>query len=182
MRAMRPVDREVLMQPGRNSEQLERARNLRDLCDLGDPERWGGVGRIEIPVPRGVATDRTLQSAQFIRAQCGDLISRAWEVVAFWQLQGVEPNDAYQFKLIVTSGSGQATGTGNIILAPAAGIAPVLSPWETTATFGVVHLPEPLPACAIAIRAELRVVAAGGDPAHTFIANVQAAIAPRALI
>lgn len=164
------------------SGQIERARNLVDLGCLGNPERWGGVARLEVSVPTGVASDRIVQSQQFIRAQVADLTARAWELVAFWQLQNVGPNDTYQFKLLVTAGTGQASGTGNVILTPPIGIAPVLTAWETTGTFGVVHLPEPIPACALAIRAQLQVQAAGGDPAHLFVANCQVAIAPRAIL
>jgi hypothetical protein len=169
------------MQPGpKAGRTLERARNVVDLGPLGDPERWGGTGSVEIAAP-AVASDRTVFSPQIIRAQCDDLIARAWEMIVFWTLEGADESDTGQLDLEVTLGSGQVTGVGHIICFPPNPIAAAISYWENLPTQGTIHLPERLPACAIAARAKLRIVTDGSVPAHLVRATCRVLVAPRSL-
>jgi len=169
------------MQPGpKPGRTLERARNVIDLGPLGDPERWGGMGTVVVNAP-AVASDITSFSPQIIRAQCDDLIARAWEMIVFWTLEGNDQTDAGQLDLEVTLGSGQASGVGHIICYPSNPIAAAISYWENTPTQGTIHLPERLPACAIAARARLRIITAGSVPAHVVRATCRVLVAPRSL-
>lgn len=161
--------------------QIERAANTRDLHQLGDPERWGGDGDIELAVPTGNASDTTRFSKQIVRAQCADLIARAWNISAEYEVAGGAAGDAIALSLHVVWGSGQVSAEGYAQLPLLAVVPAGAFPWLSSPAGGALVLPQPLPATAIAIRARLRVVAPGTDPAHAVIARVKVCIAPRAL-
>jgi hypothetical protein len=162
---------------------FERAINTESLAHLGDPERWGGGATVEIPALQQVAIDRVVVSPQFVRAQCPDLVSRAWELISFWRIDGLDPvSDSATFELEVTAGSGQTTGHGFIALFPPSPIAAAASFWVNAPNEGTVHLSERIPACAIAVRSRLRLVSDGMAPDHVVRATCQVLIAPRSLL
>lgn len=164
------------MQTG--EKDFDRAQSRRDLAHLGDPERWGGADHLVAHVQRAGVWRR--EGAQIIRAQCADLIARAWELTAVWTLKGLTAGDVPEFYLDVTIGSGQSTSVGRLSLLPAI-IAPVPSHWVVTATGGTLSLPQPLPAVALAVRGLLIVTNAGGDPDHNVDGDVSVVVAPRAM-
>jgi hypothetical protein len=126
-------------------------------------------------------SDRIVFSGQIVRAQCPDLIARAWECIAFWTLEGNDPTDAGELSCEVTLGAGQANGVGRVILFPPNPIAAAISYWANEPTSGTIHLSEPLPACAIAIRGRLRIVSDGSVGAHLVRATISVLVAPRSL-
>ena len=164
------------MQPGKNSRQIERARNEVDLGPLGDPERWGGAADISIDVP--VHTE--VWSTQILRVQCADLIARAWDLMINWHLEGFRlGDDITRCGFELTLGVGQASRrmvldlTASLSGYPSAiapgptsgAILPVAwecQPWGSGYSDGTVTLPWCLPAVALAGRFVLGVV--GGGP------------------
>jgi hypothetical protein len=173
------------MQPTKGGAAIHdfvRAVNDSDLGPLGDPERWGGFCEIEITAPFGVLTDITRLGPQIIRAQCPDLIARAWTLICFWASEGADQGgadngDAF---LEITAGCGQASGTGRLTVVSGL-IAPVPSPWVVGPFAGTFQLPEPIPASAISIRPGGRLISDGTVPTHTVRSTFTVCIAPRAL-
>jgi len=166
----------------RGGKDFLRASNEESLGVLGDPERWGARGEVSVLVPTGNASDQTNFSEQIVRAQCAELIARAWEVSCIWAVDGRDAGDTMTLSLHVTWGVGQANAQGYIVL-PTVVVAPAGAfPWQTNPIEGTLQLPRPLPAAAISIRGRLRIVAAGGAAAHTVLATLGVFIAPRALV
>lgn len=163
----------------RTAPDFRRAINTKDLGVIGDPERWGSDGELSVAVPMA-GVDRVVESSQIVRAQCADLVARAWELVSVWSITGLSAGDAVTFELLVTMGSGQTSATGALSLIPSI-IAPVPSPWVQTPTGGTMALNTPIPASAVAVRLRMHVTNAGGDPAHTVVGKAAVMIAPRAL-
>lgn len=174
------------MQPntiaGRRIVDFARAVNDRELGPLGDPERWGGHCAIELTAPAGVASDQTKLGPQIIRAQCPDLVARAWSLIVFWTSVGADNtgHDNGESFLEITVGCGQASGTGRLTVISGI-VAPWPSPWAFGPNAGTFQLPEPIPAAAIAIRPGGRLISDGLIPAHTVRATFTVCIAPRAL-
>lgn len=157
---------------------IERARNVKSY-PFGDPERWGGSDSIAVVVPTGVASDQTIQGQQLIRAQCEDLVARAWETIIFWTLEGVDPTDTFEAFVEVRAGSGQGMGKGDILVTSSV-FAPVTPPWRNTPTSGTVHLPSRIPASALNMRPWVKVLGDGTVPVHTIKFRVSIHVAPRA--
>jgi hypothetical protein len=174
------------MQPntiaGARIKDFARAVNDRELGPLGDPERWGGFAAIELTAPAGAPSDQTKLSSQIVRAQCPDLIARAWTVICFWTSEGADQtgHDNGESFLEITAGCGQASGTGRVILVSGL-IAPWPTPWQNGPFAGTFQVPQPIPGSAIAIRAGGRLISDGTIPVHTVRATFTVCIAPRAL-
>jgi hypothetical protein len=191
------------MQPGSKSKQFERALNENDLGNLGDPERWGGIGNIDFvinPVNADHGDSFAGYSKQFIRVQCADLTPRQWSLVCNWHIDGITFNDTItRCGLEISFGVGQASRT--VVLDLIASLAGYPIPLGVTApsganpppafevqsvganyTDGTIILPWELPAVAIAIRGVLEMGSAGPPfgprPIH---ASFFAAVAPRSI-
>lgn len=164
------------MQPGAKSLQINRARNLRDLGSLGDPERWGAIGRIIANVP----ADQDLWSPQIVRVQFADLAARAWDMFCHWRIEGLLNGDVVdRCSLEVSLGVGQATDTAYFQL-----VNGMDSRWENSTRFGnvesgVAEMMWPTPGAAVAIRAVMHV--SGQNAPHAMRASFFVCVAPRAL-
>lgn len=180
------------MQPGEKSRQFERARNSVDLGSLGDPERWGGVGQINLESNIGT----TQFSNQIVRVQCPDLVARGWDLICNWQINGLDPADNIQrCGLEITIGVGQASqavvlnltqSIGTLIPVGAGVQLATSTAWESTIgsggiPSGTVSLPNPIPASAMAIRGLLQIIG-GGELVHPIDCSFFVAVAPRGLL
>ena len=164
-------------------ENFERAQSLQDLGVLGDPERWGGRVEVQAFVPNGRPSDQVIFSNQVVRAQCADMIARAWELTATYRLDEELPvTDVGSLELEITFGTGQASGVARLQLAGGATIAPAIVPWITDTVSGTVQTPAAIPAVAIAARVILRIAGDGTEPDHTVRVRVSVFLAPRALV
>jgi hypothetical protein len=165
-----------------DKRQIERARNEKLLPHLGDPERWGGDGKVAVHVPAGIApSDTTRYSGQVVRAQVDDLTARAWEIVIRYKLTGLDVTDVHQLALELTLGAGQTSFAGLILVSPAVATAPP-SWWIRTPAEGTIQVTAPVPAAAVAARFQLNVKGTGIPAAHDVVATGSVLIAPRALL
>jgi hypothetical protein len=185
------------MQPGRKSFQLERARNEDDLGVLGDPERWGSIGPISMPLPGPIE----VYSPQLVRVQCGDLAARGWDLITNWELTGFGKNDTItRCSLEITLGVGQASRimfldlTASIegwIPTPGGtwfltGVVPSTA-WEFVRgrggfIQGTVQMTTRLPAAALAVRAVLGVNPGSSEiEPHTISGSFFVAVSPRSV-
>jgi len=142
-----------------------RARNQRSLTTLGDPERWGGIAKIDFVVPKTITSRIEVAGDQFIRAQTTDLISRPWDWVCSWDIRTESgPITALGgvFGLRFTWGAGSSSQDGIIdLLGNAAGAAAiagwVFDTFDATHFKGNSQAPWPLPAVSIAVVPFLRI-------------------------
>lgn len=160
---------------------MHRATNAESLGILGDPERWGGVGDVVVHVATGAARDTTAHSTQIVRAQCADLIARAWSIGAEYSVDGRTAGDQIALALHVVWGSGSVASEGYAELPLVAVVPSAAFPWLSSPAGGCLMIPQQIPAAALAIRARMRVVSSGADPDHDVVARVKVCVAPRSL-
>ena len=174
----------------RNAKDFPRAINTRDLGVLGDPERWGGQSQLSITIPGQLQ----VFSPQILRVQCADLIARSWELLAHWEITGLDPGDTItRCGLELTIGVGQASQRVVLDLSVAAtGAYPTGLPAMPPIAFenvpapggyslGTVSLQWPLPATALAARFVLAIDPGVVAAPHVVRAFCFAAVSPRAL-
>jgi hypothetical protein len=186
------------MQPGKDSANFERARNVHDLGVLGDPERWGGATDLLIVQPDH--DQKLVYSQQVIRVQCADLVARSWDVLVHWEFTGlIAGTDVFQKLLMeISCGVGQAAAILNYDLTAAVGgialfvgatnaVQPT-SPWEFIPWSGgyskaTIQCPVSIPAAALSIRfaAQLQTYAGEHAKPYTIRGHFFAAVSPRSL-
>jgi len=99
-----------------------RARQTRLTPELGEPERWGGSVVWQPTLDAGpiVATTRPQTSQQIIRIQQPNLLARSWDLFCQFDVEGYSYTGGNRFAIFgleVTTGAGQSTGLGILVLA-----------------------------------------------------------------
>lgn len=164
-----------------------RARNMRRLPWVGDPERWGGhaSGTFNISAAGGPVLQ--FFTPEVFRAQTQDLIAVGWDLLASWSIQGFQQaNDSVQCVIELSLGVGQVTSViawdlgslspaGNVPnpVAAALGIIPPIS----VRAGGVAVSGSPFIATALTGRALVSLSTTAA--AHNVTVSINAQCAPR---
>ena len=164
---------------------MERARNVKRLPHLGDPERWGGQETVNVNVIAGGPVAYEVAGQQFIRAQLSELLAVTWDLTCIFSSTGIDTTDTVDYYLRYAFGTGQASVIGYIDILEAAALG---TPWRKTVNGSVVtgwgiSLPTPIPGCAVAIAPVVKLTTAGTPVANRNVAvDFFAFISPRSTI